>query len=973
MSSASAAYDALDQAVVLSPSEPNATWIYSGGNWTELNLSYAPSPRGFAGMTSDPFGGGVLLFGGSAGLTYLNDTWTFRSGNWSRIVPTGESPPSGRFGAVDLLATPARILAVGSPNPYQYARSAGETWTFNGTGWTNQTPSLQPVLNFDSPAMTYDAADGYVLFYGSIMVNSWYGYQLFLGETWTYRSGVWTNVTSPTQPSTRWSTAMAYDAADGYVVLFGGTGWLYDPVTCGSKTTTENLCGDTWEFVAGTWTELTPSASPSNRSSVAMTYDSADGYVLLTGGWCQGRSQQFSCNDTWVFSQGNWVNVTATAGGHPDGASTAMAYDAADGQVVLFGRLNWHPLGFRNETWGFLGGHWSNLTAATTGAPDAGWGGLLEYDPTNGYLILFSSAGSYGAGYVISYFDTTWTYVGGSWTNLSVQPTPRVAAGSLVYDGVDNYVLLWGMGPGCVPSCPPGPNGLNPYFAWGSVVSRPTVSSFASSPAVTDVGVTVALSVAVSGGSPPLSFDYSSLPPGCGTANRSTLSCTPTTPGVFLVRVVVTDGSGFRTSADLSLTVHPDPAVSSFSSSPDPVSLGHRTVLSATVTGGTTPWSYAYSGLPSGCPSQDVPLLPCLPGAAGTATVLLQVTDGAGVTALANLSLVVSPVRSGALTLSGLEVTPSSLVLGNSTYINVTAVSAAPPITYAFTGLPSGCSSANASVLLCTPDTAGSTTVTVYVADSAGDVASTNRSLTVFPIGGGGGLTINSFSVSPPVSVQGTTLLVSVGAAGGVGGLSYSYGGLPTGCGSANVAVLSCTPTAPGEYRLVVLVSDSGGDRVGTSASITVWPSGTPGVAPLRVVSFLAAPDTVPTGESLRLTVTVSGGEAPLAYAYSGLPRGCSSVNQSQLTCVPSSAGTYDVLIVVGDSAGQTASAEVQVTITPSTGGDLGATPVAGGSETPLTLWYAALAVASGLGIALGGAVTRFVLRPRAPPRPPAA
>ncbi|HEY6238697.1 MAG TPA: hypothetical protein VIZ68_05890, partial [Thermoplasmata archaeon] len=102
-----------------------------------------------------------------------------------------------------------------------------------------------------------------------------------------------------------------------------------------------------------------------------------------------------------------------------------------------------------------------------------------------------------------------------------------------------------------------------------------------------------------------------------------------------------------------------------------------------------------------------------------------------------------------------------------------------------------------------------------------------------------------------------------------------------------------------------------------------------------------------------------------------GLPRGCASLNQSQLTCLPSLAGTYDVLVVVGDSTGQTTSAEVELTVLPAAGGGLGATPVAGGSASPSALWYVAISVASVLGIAIGGAAAWFVLRKRAPPRSP--
>jgi len=74
---------------------------------------------------------------------------------------------------------------------------------------------------------------------------------------------------------------MAYDAADGYVLLFGGTE---------SFNSTTSL-GDTWEFHAGQWTQLFPSSSPSPRIFASMAYDAADGYVLLFGGVTVAPSQ----------------------------------------------------------------------------------------------------------------------------------------------------------------------------------------------------------------------------------------------------------------------------------------------------------------------------------------------------------------------------------------------------------------------------------------------------------------------------------------------------------------------------------------------------------------------------------------------------------------------------------------------------------------------------------------------------------
>ena len=67
---------------------------------------------------------------------------------------------------------------------------------------------------------------------------------------------------------------MAYDAATGTVVLFGGDGSSGD-------------LGDTWTWNGTTWTEQTPATSPPARESATMAYDAATGTVVLFGGQIQ--------------------------------------------------------------------------------------------------------------------------------------------------------------------------------------------------------------------------------------------------------------------------------------------------------------------------------------------------------------------------------------------------------------------------------------------------------------------------------------------------------------------------------------------------------------------------------------------------------------------------------------------------------------------------------------------------------------
>jgi hypothetical protein len=100
----------------------------------------------------------------------------------------------------------------------------------------------------------------------------------------------WTQQAPATSPSPRAGASMAYDAATGTVVLFGG-GDRY-PV------------GGTWTWDGSTWTKQAPATSPEARNSATMAYDAATGTVVLFGGVVSDGSGVD--DDTWTWgSQGD--------------------------------------------------------------------------------------------------------------------------------------------------------------------------------------------------------------------------------------------------------------------------------------------------------------------------------------------------------------------------------------------------------------------------------------------------------------------------------------------------------------------------------------------------------------------------------------------------------------------------------------------------------------------------------------------
>jgi hypothetical protein len=170
---------------------------------------------------------------------------------------------------------------------YNGSSDLNDTWTWNGTTWTQQFPATSPPIR-ESSTMSYDPATGTVVLFGGF--NGGY-----LNDTWTWDGTTWTQVdASPANctnncvgsPSIRnWSTT-AYDTATGAVVLFGG-------VNAGN---TNNL-NDTWTWNGTTWTQQSPATSPPVRHDASMAYDTATGTVVLFG----GHNGSSTLNDTWTY------------------------------------------------------------------------------------------------------------------------------------------------------------------------------------------------------------------------------------------------------------------------------------------------------------------------------------------------------------------------------------------------------------------------------------------------------------------------------------------------------------------------------------------------------------------------------------------------------------------------------------------------------------------------------------------------
>lgn len=166
----------------------------------------------------------------------------------------------------------------------------------------------------------------------------------------------------------------------------------------------------------------------------------------------------------------------------------------------------------------------------------------------------------------------------------------------------------------------------------------------------------------------------------------------------------------------------------SASASPSSLAAGSTVALSASASGGQTPYSYAWSALPPGCDVSVLASFSCVPSQAGTYDPTVTVTDAAGATAHASAALKVTSPSGPAL---ALVVSPGSPTPSEAFTVVAMANGGTTPYTYSWGAIPAGCTVSGSSVACPTGLAAGTYAFDASVSDAAGRTASATVSVTV--------------------------------------------------------------------------------------------------------------------------------------------------------------------------------------------------------------------------------------------------
>ena len=267
------------------------------------------------------------------------------------------------------------------------------------------------------------------------------------------------------------------------------------------------------------------------------------------------------------------------------------------------------------------------------------------------------------------------------------------------------------------------------------------------------------------------------------------------------------------------------------------VGIAYSETLGASGGSGTyTTWSITAGTLPDGLSLDSATgVISGTPTTDGTTTITVQVTDSKGRTATEDLSITIavaptitttSPLPTGEVGIAYLEILEVSG--GSGTYTNWSITSGT---------LPDGLSLvASFGVILGTPTTAGTTTITVQVTDSLGGTETKDLSLT---IAAPPTITTASPLHNGEVGIAYSETVEASGGSGTYTTWSITSGTLPGGLSlGSSTGVISGTPTIATTTTITVRVTDSLGGTATKDLSITI-----------------AAPPTITT-VSPRLSVT---------------------------------------------------------------------------------------------------------------------
>jgi hypothetical protein len=411
--------------------------------------------------------------------------------------------------------------------------------------------------------------------------------------------------------------------------------------------------------------------------------------------------------------------------------------------------------------------------------------------------------------------------------------------------------------------------------------------------------------ITASGGSGFNTFSASGLPAGMSiNASTGRICGTPSIPGP--VSFTVADTDSFNEVATRGYTINVNGPLTILTGSlPDWTVTFDYHGFPMSVGGGTSPYTWSASGLPTGLSITSAGVIVGTPTATGPFTPTITVRDNAGATKSRGYTVQINDLP----VISGPSLLPDWTATNPGYSQTVTATQGTAPYSWAASGLPPGLTIAPATgVISGTPTTAGTySSIAVTMTDTAGSAVTKNYA----PV-----------TINPALGIPATTL------PNGENNRSYSYqatasGGtppytwvttatnLPPGYSISTSGLITGTTTTLGTRTVHLAVHDSTNASFSRDVSLTIVDNPTIGPATLPYPAWTVNRDYPGTA------ITASGGISPLTWSQTGLPTGMSMDASGVISGNPTTvAGSpFTVVVTLTDSTGYTTTKNYSLTL----------------------------------------------------------
>ena len=406
-------------------------------------------------------------------------------------------------------------------------------------------------------------------------------------------------------------------------------------------------------------------------------------------------------------------------------------------------------------------------------------------------------------------------------------------------------------------------------------------------------GTGYSANMAAIGGLTPYTWSVTGLPAGLTMNAAGAISGSPTSAGTSNPLFTVTDSTTpahNTVSANIAITIGAPLSITNTTSLASGIALQpYSAQLSAS--GGTPSYTWSVTGLPAGLTMNAAGAITGSPTSAGTSNPAFTVTDSTSPThqtATVNLSITINPT----LSITTTSPLPQGFTLVSYS-VTMAATGGTPNYTWSATNLPAGLTMNAAGAITGIPSAAGTTTAQITVADST---TPTHISVTApFTITVSQGIGITTGSL--PVGFVGTAYASTMGVGGGTSPYTWTVTGLPAGLTMTTGGIISGSPTSAGTSNAMFTVTDSTlPTHLSTNATIAIT------VNPALAITTTSLASSV-AGGTYTAQLAATGGTPNYTWSVTNLPAGLTMSAAGAITGSPSTAGTFNPMFTVTDSA----------------------------------------------------------------------